>query len=394
MVKRYSPDNPARICFLNVPPTEMVLEIWFGMISELRHIPWIRLLMLDLTESGIQQAVGWGADLLITHARTPDANTWLAASGLPVINTSGIPDPPPFPTVTLDNHQSGGLAARHLLDKGYAEFGFIGDTGFRHARERFEGFTETIIAAGGDPPAHFSKGLQSFGLSDPNAHVDAARELFSWTQSRGTGLGIMVLDDFFAQVVMDHLRLVDPDFLQHIGLVSCHHFRQPTFPSVSGIKQSEDRWGRAVAKLAVQLLNGTTEIPPLTLIPPVGILVRETTASRNTDDLLVRKAMHKIHRDAVRGINVQDVVDAMEGIQRRALERRFAQAIGHSILEEIQRARIQRACLLLSDTEQSLDEIAANAGFSDTRHLQRVFRSKLSITPNQYRLRSAGKSEG
>lgn len=390
-MKEFSPSDPARVCFFNSSPAQLLMEIWFGVVSELRHIPWVRVLMLSLNEQDVGKAVAWGADLLIAHASTDAVTQLLKASGIPVINTSGIPDPSPFPTVTVDNILSGALAARHLLEKGYVEFGFVGGTDMRHCRERFEGFSQTVAEAGLPPPSLFSHTLQSFELHEPAFHLEDARRLHNWVQSRNAPMGVLVHDDFAAQAVMDHLRLISPDFLQDVGIVSAHHSRHPTFPSVSGVQQSEERWGKTVARLALQILQEDAEIPMLTRIPPVGVMGRETTAFRNTHDLTVRQALRLIHRDVGLGINVQDVVNALDGIQRRALERRFMQSVGHSLLEEIQRARVDRACLLLTDTEQTLEDVASHSGFSDTRHLHRVFSERLHITPKQYRMRAGGR---
>ncbi|MCC5846726.1 MAG: helix-turn-helix domain-containing protein [Verrucomicrobia bacterium] len=391
-MKTFSSNHPARVCFLNGNPLMLVMEIWYGMVSELRNTPWIRMIMLDLNERDVQKAVDWGADLLVAHVGSETANAWLLATGLPVINTSGIQDPAPFPTVTLDNHRTGEEAAKHLLEKGYTRFGFVGETRPRYARERLEGFTATIQTAGFAPPRVWQEKLESFEFKDPSEHLGIAHRLYDWAAGEGQGMGLLVLDDFLGQTVMDHLSLATPDFLQEIGLVSTHHFRVPTFPTLSGVKQSEERWGRAVGRLAIDILQGKPDIPALTQVSPMGVLGRETTSTRHTHDHRVRQALRLIHRDVAQGINVQDVVDKMEGIQRRALERRFVEATGHSILEEIQQTRIQRACLLLSDTEQSLEEVARNAGFRDTRHLHRVFTAKMDTDPAEYRQRNLGVS--
>ncbi len=51
----------------------------------------------------------------------------------------------------------------------------------------------------------------------------------------------------------------------------------------------------------------------------------------------------------------------------------------------LQRRRIERACVLLRTTDQSIESIAESCGFSDPPFFHRVFKGWTSMTPSQYR---------
>lgn len=72
-------------------------------------------------------------------------------------------------------------------------------------------------------------------------------------------------------------------------------------------------------------------------------------------------------------------------IARRSLERRFQQLLGHTILEEIMRCRIERARRLLESTDLPLKAVAFAAGFSSAERFSKVFRRAERMPPAEYR---------
>ncbi|MCP3965519.1 MAG: helix-turn-helix transcriptional regulator [Lentisphaerae bacterium] len=58
---------------------------------------------------------------------------------------------------------------------------------------------------------------------------------------------------------------------------------------------------------------------------------------------------------------------------------------GMSFITYLNKIRIDKACFLLREYDQTLDEIAFNAGFSSTAYFCRVFKQLLKKTPFEYR---------
>jgi LacI family transcriptional regulator len=96
--------------------------------------------------------------------------------------------------------------------------------------------------------------------------------------------------------------------------------------------------------------------------------------------------VHFIRDHVGDGIAVKDVLAGV-GRSRTDLEQRFRRWLSCSIRAEILRLRLDRVTNLLQQTDLTLAEIAARAGFASASHLCRLFRQHFSATPTQYRSR-------
>lgn len=71
----------------------------------------------------------------------------------------------------------------------------------------------------------------------------------------------------------------------------------------------------------------------------------------------------------------------------------FSARIGISFSRYLQNLRIAQACQLLSSTEDSVEEIAIRCGYSDLKFFRELFRSRLHMTPSEFRCASRGKAK-
>ena len=67
------------------------------------------------------------------------------------------------------------------------------------------------------------------------------------------------------------------------------------------------------------------------------------------------------------------------------LGRIFKKDTGMTISEAIQAKRIERACFLLSTTNEPIAEIAAESGFKDMKFFYKIFKRRMGVLPSQYR---------
>jgi AraC-like DNA-binding protein len=102
------------------------------------------------------------------------------------------------------------------------------------------------------------------------------------------------------------------------------------------------------------------------------------------EDSMVAEAVRLIWDTAHRPLKVTDVVSAFP-ITRRSLERRFRAALGHTILEEITRCRMERAKRLLERTTLPLKQVALTAGFSGAERMTKAFHDVEGLAPGTYR---------
>jgi AraC-like DNA-binding protein len=72
-------------------------------------------------------------------------------------------------------------------------------------------------------------------------------------------------------------------------------------------------------------------------------------------------------------------------VGRRTFERRFRRATHNSVVEYIQRVKIEAAKRELESGQKSVSEVMYEVGYSDTKAFRDVFRKVTSVSPVEYR---------
>ena len=75
----------------------------------------------------------------------------------------------------------------------------------------------------------------------------------------------------------------------------------------------------------------------------------------------------------------------MFALSRRNLERRFKKATANTIVEYIQRVKIEAAKLSLESSRHNVNEVMYKVGYSDTKAFRTTFRKITGLSPVQYR---------
>ena len=120
------------------------------------------------------------------------------------------------------------------------------------------------------------------------------------------------------------------------------------------------------------------------LLPPSGLVVRESTDFFAVKDPLVAAALAYISANSHRRIG-PDKVAAAVNAETRTLQMRFRKFLNRPIAAEIRRVRIERAKRELAQGDHRLSQIARDVGFGETMRMYEVFRRELGITPSEYR---------
>jgi AraC-like DNA-binding protein len=85
-------------------------------------------------------------------------------------------------------------------------------------------------------------------------------------------------------------------------------------------------------------------------------------------------------------IRLEDLADRM-GLSKYHFVRKFKQATGQTPMRMLNEMRVDSARTLLTQTDLSLDEIAAHVGLADASHLSHTFRRIADCTPGSLRIR-------
>ena len=104
------------------------------------------------------------------------------------------------------------------------------------------------------------------------------------------------------------------------------------------------------------------------------------------DDPIVQRALEIIWTHSPFPMSVSDIARQLP-VTRRTLDRRFVEATGHSVLEEINACRLSRAKRLLTETDLPVKTVAHLAGFSSTERMRVLFVEREGVSPISYRKR-------
>ena len=155
-----------------------------------------------------------------------------------------------------------------------------------------------------------------------------------------------------------------------------------TRPQLSSVLSDNEHMGFQAARLLAAQFQDPSTRPTQHAVAPLMIVRRESTRHDTCRDSQVLQAIRFIREEACSGIRARDVLPHLSG-SRRTAEMRFREATGHSILEEIQRVRMDRARELLCDTSRPLNVIANLCGYSSESAFRKVYRACFGASPRQ-----------
>jgi LacI family transcriptional regulator len=133
------------------------------------------------------------------------------------------------------------------------------------------------------------------------------------------------------------------------------------------------------------LMQGRAPTHPQQLIPPKGIVARESSDGCVIHDKLVAQAVRIIRENASFGINVNDLCERLNA-SRSTLDRRMQAALKRTPKQEILRVRFRDVERLLCETDLTIEAIAAQTGFNHSQYLQAAFKEWTGLSPGQFRL--------
>lgn len=326
--------------------------------------------------------IDWsGVDGIIAEVPGKDRLKWLIGLGRPTINVSNIRQPTPFSGVHADDELVGRMAADYFVSLGYRHFGFFGYMWMAVAQDRLAGFSSGLADAGFDPKHVFV--LDGTGKSAG-----------LWAASLPKPVAVFTMSDGAAGQLLDNCRLADvrvPEQLAVLGVDNDEFRTSLSVPTLSSIVLPAERIGYEAALLLDDLLNGKPipgpEVP--ILVPPLRVVTRQSTDLIAIDDHKVAEAVMFIRDHACINpqLDIKAICQAVH-VGRRVLERRFRNLLGRTILDELQRVRVEEAKRLLDDTELSMPSVAERSGFANTNHYNSVFRRITGGTPTDYRFAS------
>ncbi|MFA6439375.1 MAG: helix-turn-helix domain-containing protein [Bacteriovoracaceae bacterium] len=105
---------------------------------------------------------------------------------------------------------------------------------------------------------------------------------------------------------------------------------------------------------------------------------------KDHEDVQIKKAQEYIEQHFNEKITV-DQLSSMLAIGRRNLERRFKKATSNTVVEYIQRVKIEAAKMSLESSRENVNEVMYKVGYSDTKAFRTTFKKITGLSPVQYR---------
>ena len=302
----------------------------------------------------------------------PVVNVWLNSPALEQL-------PGVFPDMTA----VGQMRAEHLLSRGLTRFAaLVANTvaqkqeikGFRNvlAKESYKCVVAKVPLSPSSSLAQWRKSEQI---------IAAAME--EWE----TPVGVYIGGQDIARLVAQMCRRRGLRVPEDVAIIS--GYNEPALcekpsPSLTSVELGGERIGYEAARLLDDLMHGKTPPGGPILLPPQGLVVRESTAFYAVDDEVVAAALTFIASNCHRSIGADDVAMAVS-METRTLQRRFRKVLDRPIATEIRRVRIERAKRELAQSDRPMGEIAHDVGFGESMRMYEVFRRELGVTPTQYR---------
>lgn len=310
----------------------------------------------------------------------PVVNVWLTS---PVWQS--------LPGVFPDFELSGRMRAEHLLARGLRNFAVIvrEDRGSKLEASAFE----ARLAEAGASCLSLKISLETARNLQVQRRYES--QLNEFVNRWKFPIGVSASNDITGRhlVQLAHNRgLRVPDEVAVVAGMNEEIICENPRPSLTSVEMGHERVGYEAARMLSELIakqrqsrsDASRENSLHRFLPPVGVVVRESTDFLASDEPSVAKALAFIASNCHRRIGASAVSKAV-AIEPRTLQRRFQKALGRPIATTIRQARLERAKRELTQTDLSLSKIAKLVGFSNSMRMYDVFRRELGMSPSVYR---------
>jgi transcriptional regulator GlxA family with amidase domain len=105
---------------------------------------------------------------------------------------------------------------------------------------------------------------------------------------------------------------------------------------------------------------------------------------KNHADTAIKEAQEFIEKNIAERISVDGLAGKV-AVGRRSFERRFKQATNNTVLEYIQRIKIEAAKHNFETSRKNINEVMFDVGYTDTKAFRTTFKKITGLTPIEYR---------
>lgn len=290
-----------------------------------------------------------------------------------------------IPNITSNYHDTGRLAARFFIEKGYEHFAFYGYKDTVWSDERCEGFYEGVKEAGYGKNFHTytNQQLETLWYYD-------STPLLNWLKQLPRQTAVFCCDDNQGNKITEICksnRIQIPEHLAVLGVDNDTTLCELSDPPLSSVYLDIEAGGYETAELIMNLMTQKDFQPQDVIIKATSIINRASTNSFATDDMYINEALEFIHSNLDKALNVTDLVNKLP-LSRRLLEMRFKKVTGRSVYNYIIYNRIEEFARKIHETDKPINEIATEMEFYNYSNLVQQFKQIKGCTPTEFRKRN------
>lgn len=244
--------------------------------------------------------------------------------------------------------------------------------------------------------------------ADRNDHGSRTVRLSGWLATLPRHCAVMAVNDQTAANVVRAASRAGrriPYDLTLVGVDNNESFLAGSMPSITTIQIDFERAGFLAARMLGGILatKNTKKqkgfVDSVTFVAkkaemaftfgPMMVIRRESTRGFGRREPHILAAVEIIRRKACDGLTPAKLAALVPG-SRRLFELRFREAMGHSVLDEIQSVQLEKVCTLLAQTDTAIEAISDFCGFGSGRALRDLFLARFKMSMREYRARSRG----
>lgn len=383
----------------NLPKVALLVETARGIGRELLHGvarysklhgPWSFFINPGDYKQVVPKIKEWGGDGIIARIADKRIAEAVLSANVPTI-ALGLNDEQMEPgnplaelsEISSDPLEVSKLAAEHLLQRQFTEFAYVGceDRGWSKRRERT--YYNYLSSMGYNPYVY-----RQPRSSQMRTWEREQKLLAKWISELPTPIGLFACDDDRGRQVLEACQVAGlrvPLDIAVVGVDNDEVFCELADPSLSSVALNAETAGFRAAELLDNMIHGRKRKRRRIVVEALGVVARRSTDIFAVEDEDITSALQFIQKTMGKDISVNDVVNHVN-ISRRNLERRFREALGCSILEEIHLLRVEQAKRLLRETSYPISQVAHQAGFKTTQYFIQFFQKRVGKTPRRFRL--------
>lgn len=314
----------------------------------------------------------FGEGILSIHGDNDRIVDFIYRNSLPTVDMGWQNSKIKLPQFTVDNAAIGEMGARYFISKGFKSIAFLlidEDPEYINYYQRFKSFKDYLAKQG-------IKCTQ-LDLKNPIPIIESLPK----------PLAIMAQDDQRALKAQDAFLRYNfriPEDIAILGVDNDKFNCELAHIPLSSIDSNLFGTGYQAAEHLDKIMDGFEAPEDTVLVPPVKVVERMSTDIFAVNHRNVSKALQEIHTSYKEKLSI-DQIAIKAGMSRRRLDDAFIRHLGHSMFDELTKVRLDKAKNLLIDTDLKIEGIANESGFSNLRHMDRIFLRVEKMKPSVFR---------